>query len=413
MQTRLVDIRFSPLLAGLLAAPFLLAHAGSALAQQPIRIGASLSETGSYARLGQTALRGYQLCIKQVDEKGGLVGRPVEFVFEDDKSQAATAAKIYEKLIAQDKVDALLGPYSSPITEAVANVNEKHRVAMVAGNAATTSIFKKGRRFIYMVFSPAEVYLEGLIDIAAKRGLKTVAIVYEDTLFPRATAKGTADLAKQRGLQVVLTEAYPKGTTDFTAVVDKIRGARPDVVAAATYFNDAVALTRALKKADVSPKMFGVTVGGDLPKFHETLGKDAEYVYGSSQWEEELVTLRAGGLIPIARQYPGAKEFVESYRKEFPEADLSYQTAAAYGACQILTEAIRRAGSLDAERIRDAVLKLDTHTIFGAFRVDQGGFQTAHKMVLFQWQDGKKVIVWPEDLAPGKPRFPTPSWSAR
>jgi branched-chain amino acid transport system substrate-binding protein len=378
----------------------------AAEAQQPIRIGATLSQTGSYARLGQTQLRGYQLCIKHVNEKGGVLGRPLALVYEDDKSQPATAAQIYEKLITQDKVDALLGPYSSPITEAVANVAEKYRMPLMAANAATTSIFKKGRRFVYMMLSPAEVYLEGLIDIAAKQGLKTVAIVHEDTLFPRATAQGAAELAKSRGLQIVLTVSYPKGSTDFTDIIAKLRAARPDVVAAATYFNDAVGLTRALKKSDVSPKMFGVTVGGDLPKFHETLGADADLVYGGSQWEETLVTLRAGGLIPIARQYPGAKEFVDEYRKEFPGADLSYQTAAGYGACQIFADAIKQVGSLDGERIRDAILKLDTRTIFGAFRTDQGGFQTAHKMVLFQWQDGKKVIVWPEDLAPGRPRFP-------
>lgn len=413
MEIRLVDIRFSTFVVGLLAGSLLLVHTGSALAQQPIRIGASLSETGSYARLGQTQLRGYQLCIKHVNEKGGVLGRPLTLVHEDDQSQPATAAKIYEKLITQDKVDTLLGPYSSPITEAVADVAEKHRMPLVTANASTTSIFRKGRKFVYMTVSPAEVYLEGLIDIAAKHGLKTVAIVHEDTLFPRASAKGAADLAKSKGLQVVFTASYPKGSTDFTGIVEKISAAQPDVVAAATYFNDAVALTRALRKAAFGPKLFGVTVGGDLPKFRETLGGDAEYVYGGSQWEENLVTLRAGGLIPIARQYPGAKEFVDAYRKEFPGADLSYQTASGYGACQVLARAIARAGALDGERIRDAILKSDTHTIFGAFRVDEGGFQVAHKMVLFQWQDGKKVIVWPEDLAPGKPRFPTRALSQR
>ena len=95
-------------------------------------------------------------------------------------------------------------------------------------------------------------------------------------------------------------------------------------------------------------------------------------------------------------------------------ADLPYHaTAANYAGCQVLTEAIRRAGSLDREKIRGAILKLDFNTVFGAFKVDPDGFQIAHKMVLFQWQDGKKVIVWPEELAPGKPRFPTPPWSQR
>jgi branched-chain amino acid transport system substrate-binding protein len=107
------------------------------------------------------------------------------------------------------------------------------------------------------------------------------------------------------------------------------------------------------------------------------------------------------------------REFVEAHNREYPGADLSFHAAANYGACQVLTEAVRRAGSPDREKIRDAILKLDFNTVFGAFKVDPGGFQIAHKLVIFQWQDGKKVIVWPEELAPGKPRFPTPPWNQR
>jgi len=393
---------------------FCLAGGGGMVhAQAPIRIGASLSQTGSFAALGQNQLRGYQLCLKHANEKGGVLGRKLELIVEDDQSQGATAADIYERLITQHKVDAILGPYSSPITEAVSSVSEKHRMPMVAANAATTAIFRKGRRFVFMMLSAAEVYLEGLIDIAAKRGLKSVAVLSEDTLFPKATAQGTVALAKKRGLQVVLAESYPKGTTDFTALLRKVAALNPDVVAAATYFDDAVAITQGLKALNVNPKLFGVTVGGDLPRFHSALGSAAEFVYGASQWEAELVTLRAGGLIPVARQFPGAAEFVEAHNKEYPGAGLSYHTAAGYGACQILLEAARRAGSPDGARIRDAIAGLDTHTVFGAFKVDEGGFQTAHKMVLFQWQDGKKVIVWPEELAAGRPRFPTPPWDQR
>ncbi len=262
-----------------------------------------------------------------------------------------------------------------------------------------------------MVNSPSEVYLEGFIDMAAKRGLKTVALIHEDTLFPKAAAQGALELAKKRGLSVVLVEALPKGTTDFSAILTKVRVANPDVLAAAV--EDAVAITRQLRELNVNPKMFAVTVGVDLPQFYQLLGRGAEFVYGPSQWEAELVTLRAGGLIPIARQYPGAREFVESHRKEFPGAEISYHSANGYGGCQVLMEAIRRAGSLDSEKVRDAILKLDLNTVFGAFKVDPDGFQIAHKMVLFQWQDGKKVIVWPDELAPGKPRFPTPPWSQR
>jgi branched-chain amino acid transport system substrate-binding protein len=357
--------------------------------------------------------RGYPLCVKHTNEKGGVLGRKIELVLEDDQSQPATAARVYEKLITQDKVDLVLGPYGSPMTATVADVTEKYRTPLVAPGTATTALFKQGRKFIFMTNPPGELFLEGLIDMAARRGLKTVAVIYEDTLFTRTAAQGAIELARKKRLEIVLVEAYPKGTTDYTAILTKVRAANPDVLAAGTYFDDAVALTRQLRELNVNPKMYGVTIGGALPRFYEALGRTAEFVYANSMWEAELVTLRAGGLIPIARQYPGAREFVEAHRREYPGADLSYHTAAGYAGCQVLTEAVKRVGSLDREKIRDAILKLDFNTVFGPFKVDPGGLQIAHKMLMLQWQDGKKVIVWPDELAPGKPRFPTPPWSER
>jgi len=175
-----------------------------ATAQAPIRIGASLSLTGTYAKLGKNQHEGYQLCEKDLNAKGGLLGRKVQFVVYDDQSLPATAVRLYEKLITEDKVDGVMGPYSSPVTEASVNVTEKYKKVMVAPLAATTSIFKKGRKYIFMVISPAEVYLEGLVDMAIKRGLKTVAVVNEDTLFPKASTAGTVEMAKKTGLQIVL-----------------------------------------------------------------------------------------------------------------------------------------------------------------------------------------------------------------
>jgi branched-chain amino acid transport system substrate-binding protein len=381
-------------------------------AQPPIRIGAALSQTGLYAALGQNKLRGYQLCIKHVNEKGGVLGRKLELVLHDDGSDPATAARLYERLITQDKVDLVLGPYGSPITDAVANVTERHKLPMV-GDASATSIYRKGRKFIFSMNPPAEVYLEGLVDMGAKKGLKTLAMINLDDLSSRAIAQGVIELAKKKGLRVVFAEAYPQGTTDFSTILTKVRAANPDVLGGATCFEDAVVITRQLKALDVNCRMVGLTVGVDLPKFYEVAGRDAEFVYGSTPWLPELVEVRASGLIPIARQYPGAREFVESYKREFPGADLSFHSAHGYGGCEILVEAIRRAGSLDGDQIRDAILKMDRNTVFGAFRVDRDGLQIAHKMLLFQWQDGKKAIVWPEELAPGKPRFPTPPWSQR
>jgi branched-chain amino acid transport system substrate-binding protein len=383
----------------LAASAVLALTSASAEAQGSIRIGTSLSLTGTYAKPGTYQKEGYDVCADEVNAKGGLLGRKIEFVLYDDQSMPATGVKLYEKLITEDKVDAVMGPYSSPITEAVANITEKYKKVMVSPLAATTSIFRKGRKYIFMVISPAEVYLEGLIDMAAKRGLKTVAILNEDTLFAKASANGTAELAKKRGLQVVLQEAYPKGNTDFSALLVKIKSLNPDVIAGGTYFDDAVAITRQMKELNVNPKMYGLTVGGDLPEFYDLLRQNAEYVYGSTQWDESL-------------PYPGQKEFVSAYKKKFKH-EASYHSAAGYAGCLIYVEAAKRAGTLDSDKVRDELLKLKIRTAFGDYAVDQDGFQVAHKMVLLQWQEGKRMIVWPDELANAKPRYPTPPWNQR
>jgi len=381
------------------AAVLMLGGALPAQGQTPIRIGASLSLTGTYGKIGSYQKEGYELCAEDLNRKGGLLGRKIEFVVYDDQSAPATGVRLYEKLITEDKVDAVMGPYSSPITEAVANVTEKYKKVMVSPLASTTSIFKKGRKYIFMVISPAEVYLEGLVDMAAKRGLKTVAIVNEDTLFTKSAAIGTAELARKLGMQVVLQEAYPKGHTDFSALLTKIKAVNPDVIAAATYFDDAVAIARQMKELNVNPKMFGVTVGGDLPEFYDLLKQNAEYIYGSTQWE---------GALP----YPGQREFLEGYKRKFNREPV-YHSAAGYSGCLTYAEGVKRAGTLDADKVREQLLKLEMKTAFGDYKVDQDGFQIAHKMVILQWQDGKKVTVWPDELASGKARFPTPPWTQR
>src|SRR6185503_10331185 len=170
-------LRMTPRALGALVVALALAASGlPATAQGPIKIGASLSLTGTYAQPGRFQHGGYQLCEKDLNAKGGLLGRQVQFVVYDDQSMPNTGVRLYEKLITEDKVDAVMGPYSSAISEAVANVTEKYSKVNVSPLAATTSIFKKGRKYMFMVISPAEVYLEGLVDIAAKRGLKTIAI---------------------------------------------------------------------------------------------------------------------------------------------------------------------------------------------------------------------------------------------
>jgi branched-chain amino acid transport system substrate-binding protein len=381
-------------LLGILALVF----ASPAVAEPPIRVGATTSQTGPYDTQGVPVRNGYLLCEKHVNEQGGLVGRRVEFRILDDQSDTKLAPTLYEKLIVDEKVDAIMGPYGSPLTEAVAPIAEKHRKVMLAPLAATSSIWEKGRRYIVMQLGPSERFLAGLIDLAARYGLKTVGLVSEDTIFPRSAAKGTIDLARRNGLDVVLHEEYAKGSQDFSAVLSKVKTVNPDVLGiASANLGDFIVFARQMRERDVNVKMFGTTTA--VVEFQQALGKAAEFAYGASPWEPSV-------------PYPGVKEFVDDYQKEFHKPP-SLHAAGAYAGCQLFMEAARRAGSMDSERVRDQLLKLKTTTIFGDYAVDDRGYQIANKGLLVQWQDGAKVVVWPDRFAPAKPRFPTPPWHQR
>jgi branched-chain amino acid transport system substrate-binding protein len=379
---------------------FVIGASSPTLAQQPIRIGASMALTGKYALQGGYGRDGYQLCQKHLNAQGGVLGRPVEFVIRDDASDEKIAIGIYEKLITEDGVNAVIGPYSSPITDAVADVTEKRRKVMIAPMAGTTSLWEKGRKYLVMVISPVELTPEGFVDLAARQGLKTIAMLTEDGLVAKAAAKGAGELARKKNIDVVFSETYPKATKDFAPILMRVKAAKPDALVIATQiFDELITITRQTRDVDLNVKMFASLPYGGLPDYQKRLDKAAEFVYSATFWEPSL-------------PYPGNREFVAAYEKEFNRAP-ALQTANAYAGCQLFVEAARRAGSLDSEKLREALLKLKTKTILGDFAIDERGFQTAQKAVTTQWQDGKQVIVWPDEVAAGKPRFPTPAWSAR
>jgi len=370
-----------------------LVAAGPSLAQQPIRIGASIAVTGRDNVQGGYVREGYLLCQNQVNEKGGILGRPIEFVIRDDASDPKAAAALYETLITEDKVDAVIGPYGSAMTDAAADVTEKHRKLMVAPSAGTSAIWEKGRKHLIMVLSPLEAATAGTIDLAARNGLKTIAVISVDTLPAKAMAKGALELAKKEGLELILHETYPPGTTDFSAILNKVKAAKPDLLVVNYVPAEVIAMTRQMKELDINVKMLSATPGASFLDYQEALGKTAEFVYAGSYWNPDL-------------PYPGNREFVAAYQKEFNRTP-AFVSASSYAGCQLLVDAARRVGSLDSDKLREALLKLKTKTVFGDFAVDERGFQIGHKAITIQWQDGKQVVVWPNEVAAGKARFPT------
>jgi len=364
----------------------------------PILIGATMSETGAYSTQGIAAKNGYLLCEEDINRQGGVLGRDIKFLIYDDESNSKVAVDLYEKLITEDGVDAVMGPYGSTLTEAVAPVTERHQMVQISPLAATTSIWEQGREYLFMVLPPAELFLAGLIEMADEKGLHKVGILQQDELFPRAAGSGAAELVTEKGMELVFHETYETGTEDFSAVLDMIRDGDVEVVGmAASPLDDFIAFVNQMKEHDVNVKMFGTS--GAVSQFQEALGRDAEYAYGLSAWEPSLPN-------------PGIDEFTEAYRSSF-DREPSFHAAGAYGSCQIFIEAIEKAGTLDSDALREELLNLETTTIFSEYAVDERGYQIANSGLFIQWQDGEKVVVWPDELATGEPRFPTPEWSDR
>jgi branched-chain amino acid transport system substrate-binding protein len=366
-----------------------------------VLIGGAISQTGRYAEPAGRQVNAIKVWVDEVNGRGGLLGHRINLILLDDKSDTQTAIKLYEKLITEDKVDVLLAPYSSGITEAVANVNERYKMPFVAFGAASTPIWEKGRKYIFSIVDIAENYQKGAVHLAKQIGVKKAAIIGEDSLFPRQSAKGAKDWAKKLGIDIVVEENYPIKQTDFTALLQKIRGAGAEAIFSNSYFADAAAQLRQLREQNINLKLFSSTVGPGLPNFPEQLGNTAEFVLGFSQWEP----------LPHVLKHPGMKEFIDAYEKRFNEKP-NYHAGGAYGALQVTDAALKKAGSFDNEKLRDALATIDVTNIYGRYKVDARGMNE-HEGLTFQILRGQRRIVWPEKWAETKAELPMPEWSKR
>lgn len=364
-------------------------------------IGGAISQTGRYAEPAGRQVNAIKLWVDEVNARGGLLGHKVVLRLLDDKSDTQTAIKLYEKLITEDKVDLLIAPYSSGITEAVANVNERYKMPFVAYGAASSPIWEKGRKYIFNIVAVAEDYQKGAVHLAKQIGVKKAAIIGEDSLFPRQSGKGAKEWAKKLGIEIVVEENYPLKQTDFTALLQKIKAAGAEAIFSNSYFADAAAQLRQMREQNINVKLFSSTVGPGLPAFAEQLGSTAEYVLGFSQWEP----------LPDILKNPGMKEFIQAYEKRYGEKP-NYHAGTAYSALQVTEAAIQKAGSFDNEKIRAALATIEVPAVFGRYKVDAKGMNS-HEGLTFQILHGQRRIVWPEKWAETKAELPMPEWSKR
>jgi branched-chain amino acid transport system substrate-binding protein len=376
-------------------------------AKKEIKLGCAISFTGGKSRSGKLYRDAYDMAVEQVNKKGGVkVGNDtyqLKIVYYDDKSDSTESSKLVEKLIAEDKVDFLLGPYSSGITIPDSLIAQRYKVPMIEGGGASGKIFSRGNKYIFGTLPPAGQYFKSTLEMLKtfSPAPKTIAILYADDKFDVSVAEGTSELANEMGFNVVLHEKYAEGATDFNSILTKIKASGVEVALVAGHTEESLNFTQQAKELNVSPKLISMTVGPSEADFRKSLGKDAEYIYGVASWSTQMNF--------IGYLFNDTKEFVKLFKEKF-NYDPDYHNASGIADVAIFKDAIERAGTLDKEKVRDAIAATNLSTIYGRVQFSDNG-QIKGTSVVLQILGGEIYQVYPNGAK--EPVYPFPSWKMR
>ena len=369
-------------------------------AESPIKVGTTAPFSGVYATPGQNQLEGIRMWVDDINARGALLGRKVKLVVFDDKSEADLTARLYQRLIIEEQVDLLIGPYSSELTLAASRVAEAHNFPMVAAGAASGKIWSQGFKNIFQVDAPARDYMNLLMESAKnKADLSRVALVYPDTDFSREVAEGVRIQAVKHAMNMVFDAEYRFGYTNFSGLVRRMLPTKPEIVIGATYLEDSVAFIREAKKQQLLPKAFAFTVGPALPEFGDRLGVDADGVIGVVAW------MRSGRI-------PMAYDFSFRFKQKFGR-NAGVHAAYGYGAGQVLEAGVRLAGSLVKDDVRKHLREMIFRSLLGNYRVDENGKQLGKRIYVLQWQKGRRRLVLPLKLSESAIEYPFKPWNER
>ncbi len=358
-----------------------------------LRIGATISDTGRLADQGLQVRRGLIMWQAGINERGGLLGRAVELVLHDDRSDPATSAQHYEAM-RDSGITLFVSPYSSEMTLAVRDAVGSDDIAMVS-IASAPQIWDRPEPRIFGAYTPANHNMDPLLHLVARRGLSKVALAYQDSLFATAVAEGVRAQASELQLEIVLDQSYPADTADFTALTRSIRAVAPDVIIVGSYLQDAIDFTTAAHKNGVKTKVIAFSGAPALRQYGEAVGADvAEGVISTVQWLRSV-------------RMPGSFDFGFRYRDQFGIYP-SYDAAGGYGAGQILEAAMRLAKSDEPELVREQLSSMKFRSILGHYRVDKNGMQSAKPTYLVQWQDNHISLIYPPQLARWQVIYPLP-----
>lgn len=366
--------------------------ATSAPAVVTLKIGFTASQTGSQNVASTGQLNGLNLWLDAVNKDGIKVGdKTVKFqaVYYDDESTTDRVQQLYTKLATEDNVDLMISPYSSGLADAAAVIAQQYGKIMVTTGAASEGTYKKGYTLVYQAYTPASGYLTGAIDLLASQdpAAKKVAIIHENDKFSSDVAAAAEKYAKDKGYDVVMSEGYDTGTTDFGPFINKVQAAAPDAIIGGGHFQDGSTFARQIAEKKIAVKFLALLVAPPEPKFGE-LGDAALGVVGPSQWEPGVTySADQAKTLNIPFYGPTVKEFVDAYKAKY-NADPSYHGAGGYTAGLLLQKALEDAGSTDTQAIKAALDKMDIMTFFGHLKFNT----TAEAHGLQVAQDRKSVV---------------------
>ncbi|WP_430441431.1 amino acid ABC transporter substrate-binding protein [Shinella sp.] len=416
----------------LLAATAAVAIAASAAHAENLRIGASLPITGGLSVSGEKHKRGYELCTKLINEAGGILGRQVELIVSDNRSDTATAINQYERFINVDKVEAVYGTFSSRLTFPVASILSKYNMVHAIPSGGALRIYEQGyKNLFYFQVNAAEYTGKDVAAvikqlIPAGEAPKSVAVVSADDFFANAieagllgqkvkdpaTDKEIADLAPgylaDAGIEVLMKEKWPEeGFNDWLNLANSVKRSGAEMVIGLTASaEEAVQLTRSLKTVGATPKLVYLSQGAQT-EFIEGVGKEAaDGVLIHTTWHKD---------VPFESTLAGKPfnnaDFVKAFTAEYsvePDED----SAIPFAVCQGIEQAILGAGTTDNAKMGEwlhARTKEDpVRTVLGRFSWDDVGLPVEKSHIMTQWQDGSLKFVYPTGEFEGVSPFSYP-----
>jgi branched-chain amino acid transport system substrate-binding protein len=374
----------------------------------PIRVGVLLPLTGAQANFGEMEKNSYEMYREKVNSEGGINGRMLEFVYEDDTGKPDVGRSGAEKLITVDKVPLITGGYSSSVTFAACAVAQQNRVPFLVCTGSVDKITEPesfnltandGDKFyIYRLNPPVSEYASGLESMLTQVVKpKNVYILHENTSFGTEGAASFKNTCEKLGINVIDVKSYSGGTVDFKPLLQNVKKATPDMVYMISYVMDAALLMKQAREINFTPNLFvGAGAGYTMPAFKDNAGNASNGVLSATLWHQSL---------PIE----GASEYYENYIKKFGGDGPDYHGAEGYSAAQVVAEVLKSTEDYTSEGLKKALDKVDMKTIFGPVKFtsyDNKIHQNKMDTYVVQWIDGKLNLVWPKDLANANFEYP-------